>query len=297
MNIYKSIGLACLLTYTFHAAPVQAVNALPGHPFVDMAGSFAEDAVSFLYQQGFVSGVSDDAFGPNQAMNRKHFTLLLAQAIGLQPVFPTEATFLDVPADSPEYGYIEAVHQLDLMNGIGPQQFGADRPITRQDVAVILYKVLGNNENESSLHDGIIHYKDHKQIKPYAQEAVLYVTTKGIMTDSKGLFYPNKPITRAESAVLCQKAVEKMNERAASQEWIVFDKITLKPGESKEIKLQHADGPIPFLHSWGLDHSEIGSISADGLFTAKQPGTAVISLNIGTKTYPIKVEVKEGEQP
>lgn len=295
MKIYQSIGLACILAYSLHAGPVHASSALPQHPFNDIKGSFAEDAVTSLYQQGFVNGVSDVSFGPHQPMSRNHFTLLLAKVIGLQPVFPEEPTFLDIPVDSPEYGYIEAVYQLGVMKGVAPQQFGAGMPITRQDVAVILYQAFA--EKDKPLQAGTSSYKDQGQIKPYAQEAVQFVTQTGMMTGFSGSFHPTKPITRAESAVLCQKVLEQVNKRAASLEWIVPDRITLKPGESKQIELPQSNGLVPFLHSWGLDHSEIGSITADGLFTAKQPGTAVISLNVGTKTYPIKVEVQEGAQP
>ena len=67
--------------------------------FDDMRGHWASDYVKQLYAAGIVNGVSATEYGPNSAMRRGDFVLMLYRAAG-EPAVSGRAEFSDVPEDA-----------------------------------------------------------------------------------------------------------------------------------------------------------------------------------------------------
>ena len=159
---YLLLSLALLFLF---GIPAQAEPGPGPAAFQDIEGSFAVDAILELAGQGLISGVSPGVFAPEQNISRKHFAVLLARVLGVQPFEPAANTFQDIHAGSAEAAYVGALAELGLVTGTGGVLMGAEDPVTRQDTAVLLTRALGEETELPSLAG---RYLDESRIAPYA---------------------------------------------------------------------------------------------------------------------------------
>ena len=80
--------------------------------------------------------------------------------------------------------------------------FGAGESLTREDLAVILERILKNTDTEA-VSDTV--YTDAENISDYAIDAVNFVTAMGIMEGYDGAFDPKGQVTRAQAAKVMGK--------------------------------------------------------------------------------------------
>ena len=91
--------------------------------------------------------------------------------------------------------YIAAAAQNGLVTGREDGTFGVGDNITRQDMAVIIFRALGSNASE--IHE----FTDSADISGYAVEAVSALYNMGIISGyTDGSFGPKDNATRAEAA-------------------------------------------------------------------------------------------------
>ena len=92
-----------------------------------------------------------------------------------------------------------------IMLGTGDSEFGVGMNITRQDLAVILYRAMGVTDEARECS-----FTDSGDIDGYAKEAVAYLSGKGIINGYEdGRFLPHKYVTRAEAAKLIYGIIER----------------------------------------------------------------------------------------
>ena len=120
----------------------------------------------------------------------------------------------DMRDTSPElwhYSYIASAIEHGIINGITAKQFGVGQEITRQDMALILYRVMQDKgiELEGGETAG---FADGYEIAPYAREAVLALQSEGLINGVGGnLFAPENSATRAEAAKIIYEAMARQN--------------------------------------------------------------------------------------
>lgn len=284
----KSKWLAGCLALTVLSSSTTVFAEQPR--FSDINTSYAKESIEFLHEQGIMKGVSTDRFAPDQQISRKHFAVVLAKTLGIQPLFPDQPTFIDLDRTQSEYGYVEALVKLGLLTGTGESKYNGDQVITRQDAAVILYRALANDTSPDA-QDAV--YQDGVEISFYAKEAVSFVTGKGLMIGKDTMFLPRKPLTRAETAVIAHRVFERGN-LIGDYFWGVSPTgLEIKVGEQKQITILSQKALLAYTPVFGLDNPEIGSLSIDGTFTATKPGKGLITVNVGNRHHDIIVTVHE----
>jgi roadblock/LC7 domain-containing protein len=94
---------------------------------------------------------------------------------------------------------------MGVTRGIGNNLFGYGQQITRQDMAVMIYKVLAANGGLEGIEADGFTFTDDASIADYAREAVYAMRAKGIINGNPdGTFCPNDSATRAQAAkMLC----------------------------------------------------------------------------------------------
>lgn len=284
---------AFLLLFSFvFTVPAQAQPASP--VFQDIDGSFAKEAILELAGQGIISGIDPAVFGPAQSMKRKDLAILLAKVLGVQPLATAQATFSDVPGETPGAGYVEALAKLGVLSGKGDGRLGAEEPVLRQDVAVMLFRALADQSVTSSL-DGI--YLDGDQISSYTALGVGYVTSQGWMTGSDGFFFPLKELTRAEAAMIANKLLTMRKGQALTAIPLINEqKLALQAGEKQNIAPETSSIPLAFTPTYGVDDSSFGTLSNDGLLTTgMQAAAATITVNAGLNSYLVITSVSSSQ--
>lgn len=292
LRIAVTVLLVCCIGW-FSPINAQAQGAISS--FKDIKGCFAEAAIINLANLGLISGLDSEKFGPGQEISRLHFAVLLAKALGVQPFFPSEPTFSDLAPGRLETGYVEALVNLNIVHGSGGKTFGGDQPLLRQDAAVILRQAFGDAEPVPLPGDK---YKDSSRISPYARESVAYVAHRQWMVGSQGWFNPRKCLTRAEAAVLMDKVLAFRNDQAKQALTSPAGKLVLVKGENQDIGIVQDDYPLAFTPVFGTNNPEL--ITVNNAVYGSQPGSGVLTVNVGHGSYPVTVEVKgsnTGEVP
>ena len=156
---------------------------------------WAEESILKLYGRGILSGRGDGNFAPNDTITRAEFVkVAVLSSGGTDP--DAKAYFSDVPENHWGYSYIASAYEMGIINGISDGIFGEAMPITRQDMAVILDRIMekqGIKENNVSLG-----FNDYDKISDYAREAVGHLSYLGIINGKDdGAFAPSAAATRA----------------------------------------------------------------------------------------------------
>ena len=157
---------------------------------------WAAPYIGQLVQVGAIDGTAS-SFRPNDSVTRAEFVKMLVCVLGLELDYDAASSFSDVSPDDWYAPYIEAAVRAGIINGLGDGSFGAGRPVTRQDIAAMLYRAA-----ENVLEPGDVSmFLDADTIAGYAKDGVGALAKAGIVSGrGDNTFAPNSNATRAESA-------------------------------------------------------------------------------------------------
>ena len=113
--------------------------------------------------------------------------------------------FADVPDDAWFAKAVNWVQGAKIMEGYGDRLFGPNDHITREQVAVILWRYAGQPMAKSAPY-----FTDGPEISTYAREAICWCAEEGILTGYEdGTVRPKGEITRAEIAAVLMRYLER----------------------------------------------------------------------------------------
>lgn len=100
--------------------------------------------------------------------------------------------------------YAEAIRWASsekIAGGYGEEKFGPEDPVTREQMALILYRYAQNNDQGfTGAWAFPLNYSDASQISEYAYEAVYWVTMKDVMGEKEEqAFVPQGTVTQQEA--------------------------------------------------------------------------------------------------
>lgn len=174
--------------------------------FVDMTGyDWASEAVEDLRAKGIVQGKDDGIFAPQDSITRSEFVKMLVGAFAVGEI-ESDPGFSDLAPDRWDYKYICSAYGAGIVNGISDTYFGCSEPITRQDMAVMIDRIVESGGGELSQR-----FLDDRLIAEYAYESVYDLRYNEVVNgDESDRFNPNSNATRAEAAVIIYRAMELM---------------------------------------------------------------------------------------
>ena len=183
-------------------------------PFEDVPeNAWFRDAVSYVYRNEFMNGVSATAFNPNGAMTRGMLVTVLYRIDGSVPVCDQERACFEDIAGSYYTDAVAWAHSNGIVNGVTDTKFEPNRIVTRQEAMTIFYRYctdndLGNLQIDSALDD----FVDYDEVSDFALNAVTWAVATGLVQGSEeqnGLHLnPVSCLDRAQAAVLLQRCVE-----------------------------------------------------------------------------------------
>ena len=196
-------------TFTMPASEVTVKAVFDSDlPFKDVSvDSWYYDAVSYVYRNGLMNGISATRFAPNAKLNRAMIAQVLYNLEGETRSYPT--VFSDV-ADSAWYA--DAVNwaaDKGIVEGYGNGKFGPEDNITREQMAAILYRYADYKGYDVRASARLSGFADEDQVSDWAEEAMSWAVAEDLM-DGKGnnRLDPTGTATRAEVATILMRFCE-----------------------------------------------------------------------------------------
>ncbi len=218
------------------ATPTPTLNPTAAIHYTDIAGIFAENAIKQEAQLGVFGNATSGKFNPYGNVPRAEYVRWLVVANNIyfktQPdkqirlaEANSDSSFVDVPKSNPDFKYIQGMVNSGFVIGIDKKHFAPDRPLTREEMIAIL---MSRDANSSPLPNAgppstwnyssgggtiAVDFSDRDKVsKPYWGafqlnngwgNSLAVQEIKRVYGNTK-IFYPQKTVTRADTAVALQ---------------------------------------------------------------------------------------------
>jgi hypothetical protein len=165
-------------------------------PFSDVSSThYASEAITYLKNNGIVSGYPDGSYQPNNPVSRAEFAKMAVEAAGLTLIDPATPSFNDVPKSHWAYKYIETAKANGIIEGYPDGSFRPNNNITRAEIAAVIVRAAGLSIDTSGTA-----FTDVPDTH-WAYDEIMTAKNNGIVSGyPDGTFRPDNSATRAEAA-------------------------------------------------------------------------------------------------
>lgn len=175
-------------------------------PFIDVSGWYMDD-VRFVYYWKLMNGTADTLFSPDADLTRAQLVTILYRMEEREKV-EFKGTFSDVPAGTWYSDAVEWAASEGIVNGVGDGTFKPDDVITREQIATILYRAVGEPKVEGDLSA----FPDSGSVHDFAADALVWATQNGLINGIKSggvtTLAPLANATRAQIAAIITRFVK-----------------------------------------------------------------------------------------
>lgn len=181
-------------------------------PFTDIAdNAWYADAVRYVYEHGLMAGTSATTFAPDVTTSRAMIATILWRMAG-GPVVNYAMNYTDVAQGQWCSEAIRWATSEGVVTGYGNGLFGTNDPITREQLAVMLYQFAQARGYDVSVGENtnILSYTDVSDVAEYAIPAMQWACGAGIIngTGDGSALSPQGQATRAQAAVMLTRFCE-----------------------------------------------------------------------------------------
>lgn len=182
--------------------------------FMDViSNEWYEDAIWYAYERGLMTGKGNRIFAPKGNLTRGELAQVLYNKEGRPTVF-NSASFTDVAAGAWYEKAVAWANSRDIVAGYSNGKFGPKDDITRQQLAVMLWRYAGRPETSGSLEQ----FSDSNKVSAWAEAALKWaVENKIINGKGNGVLDPVGKATRAEVATMLKNFCEMMESTSAAE--------------------------------------------------------------------------------
>ena len=199
----SSVGYVDGLYLTDGIAPPLPPDHSLGLPFTDVpATAWFHPAIEFVFRNNLFTGTTATTFSPNTSMTRGMFVTVLHRLDG-NPEVDSGGTFTDV--QNPEVFFFNGVtwaSENGIVAGFEDGTFRPNEPVTREQMAAIMYRYATFSENDmSTTGDALDLFPDRANVSSFALDSMRWAVSHEIIRGSAGgLLLPRNTATRAEVA-------------------------------------------------------------------------------------------------
>ncbi|WP_304508702.1 S-layer homology domain-containing protein [Anaerotignum sp.] len=187
-----------------------SVYALIGNSvnFSDTMGKWYKDIASEMASRLIISGRDGYNFDGDSNITRAEFVSILVRALGLPK--DGKANFGDISENDWYYGAVGTAVEYGLVKGCEDGSFHPNDNLTRQEAMLMLQHaaVVAEYTGVESALD-LSSFADDSQIGSWAQDAVVFNVSNGLVVGSDNQLRPTDTITRAECAAVVLRLLQK----------------------------------------------------------------------------------------
>ena len=187
------------------------IPTMPGIalPFTDVRSSdwFYED-VEYVYNEGLMNGTGKTKFSPNADLTRAMVVTILYR-IENEPVAGKADMFGDVSSGQWYTKAVAWAAENGIVNGYSNGNFGPNDPITREQLATILYRYTKFKSGSVEASRNYLNsFSDAGQVSTYAVEAMNWAVAGGLINGSGDKLMPTARASRAQVAAIIHRYLE-----------------------------------------------------------------------------------------
>ena len=134
-------GAGLLLSALLALSLCLPVSAAGGAGYTDLRGHWAESQLQWAVEQGYLTGTSATTLSPNKTLTRGMAAVILYRYAG-SPTAGENSRFSDVPAGAYYAKAVAWASDKGIVAGYSETQFGPEDTITREQLAVILFRIV-----------------------------------------------------------------------------------------------------------------------------------------------------------
>ena len=175
-------------------------------PFTDVDNeAWYAGAVRYVVDNGLMEGTSAATFAPGTLLTRSMLAQILYNMEG-RPATAEAAAFTDVDADAWYAGAVAWAAAQGIVTGYGDGAFGPGDPITREQVAAILYRYAQYKGEAVTASGDLSAFTDSAAVSSWAQTAMAWAVGSGLINGKDGgVLDPQGSATRAEATAILMR--------------------------------------------------------------------------------------------
>ncbi|MCH5353851.1 MAG: S-layer homology domain-containing protein [Acutalibacter sp.] len=178
----------------------------PSRKFIDLDNTkWYHKATDYVISKGLMSGTSATEFSPNTTLTRAMLVTILWRSAGSPKSTLGYNPFKDVPTNQYYYQAVMWAYENNVVAGTTSTTFSPNSPITREQLAAILWRYAGSPGTSGSFAG----FTDSGKVSSYAEIALRWALEKGIVSGKgNGILDPGGKSTRAEAASMLMRYLE-----------------------------------------------------------------------------------------
>ena len=174
------------------------------NPYADVsANQWFYAAVQYVSENNLMNGVAENAFGPDIHTTRGMLVTILHRMEGEPQA--GEHSFTDVAED--EY-YADAVAwaaENDIVNGYSDTVFAPEKAMSREEMAVVLYRYAQYKGWDVSAQGDLSRYTDSESVSAWSAEAMTWAVGAKVMNGMDGRLAPQGDALRSQTATVLMR--------------------------------------------------------------------------------------------
>lgn len=184
-------------------------------PFVDViSADWFYDPVEAVYNSRLMTGMTPVTFGPAENLSRAQFSTILYRMEG-EPFANYAGQFPDVPFGQFYTASVAWANKANVIGGYSNGCFGPADSITREQMAVMMYRYAQyKNYNVSDSAD-LSNFPDVQKVSSFSGKAMEWAVGAGLIKGDMGNINPQGNASRAQCATIIQRFMDKYPSNAA----------------------------------------------------------------------------------
>ena len=180
--------------------------------FPDVKGvAWYYDAVKYNAQKGYIMGFKNGNFGPSENLKRQDFVVILARIADadLSKYQNKTSKLKDVKKGAYYAAAVNWAVDNGIITGYANGNFGVNDNITREQVATILYRYMGE-PSVSGANSTLSKFNDSGRISSFAKKPVAWAVQNNIISGmADGRVAPTEGASRAQIASIIMRMDQK----------------------------------------------------------------------------------------
>lgn len=213
--LVDGMSVGAVNTYTFtavsanHTIEAKFVHDCPSKPFTDVdTTQWYHEGIDYVLTSGLFNGTSATTFEPDSAMTRSMLVTVLHRLEGV-PAASSGNPFADVAAGTWYTDAIAWAAENDIVKGYDADTFGPNDPITREQMAAVLYRYASYKGYNLTTSNDLDAFADAGDVSAWALAAMKWAVGEELITGvSSTSLDPAGNASRAQVATILMRFVE-----------------------------------------------------------------------------------------